>query len=131
MAFATADDYEARYGTAADPDRLEVLLDDAAAFLELELKRRGKQVDPDDELQANALVRISCRLAHDLMDANTQLSGVSQARATVGPFSNSWSFVNPTGAYKLLKSERLSLGIGGGSVGSVAPRVVSGDDREP
>lgn len=123
MAFATTDDYEARYGAVSDTARLDILLDDAGAFLESELARYGKAVDESDELQAAALLRISCRLVHDMVDAATDMGGVSQSSITTGPFSGSWTFANPTGAFKLLKSERGTLGLGGVRVGSVEPKV--------
>ena len=122
-AFASVADYTARYGAPSDPDRCRVLLDDAGAFLEGELLRSGIEVDEDDELQGSNLKRISCRLVHDMAGSADVLGGGSQSSVTVGPFSNSWSFYNPTGAFKLLPSERKSLGIGGMRVGSVEPKV--------
>lgn len=122
-AFAEVSDYESRYGTASDPTRIGVLLDDAGAYLESEIVRSGKSVDEGDELQAAALVRISCRLVHDMVGASQVMGGVSQSSVTVGPFSNSWSFANPTGAFKMLPSERKTLGIGGMRAGSVEPRI--------
>ena len=122
-AFATAEDYEARYGTVPEAARVAVLLEDAGVFLESELARSGKRVDGGDALQAAALKRISCRLAHDMLSASSDMSGVSQESMTAGPFSNSWTFVNPTGAFKLLPSERRTLGVGGVRAGSVAPLV--------
>ena len=102
---------------------MRVLLEDAGDFLESELVRSHIEIDEDDELQASALKRISCRLAHDMAGAGEVMGGVSQSSVTVGPFSNSWSFANPTGAPKLLPSERKTLGIGGSRAGSVEPRV--------
>ena len=125
-AFASVADYTARYGAPSDPDRCRVLLDDAGAFLEGELLRSGIAVDEDDELQESNLKRISCRLVSSMLDTADGMSGVSQSSMTAGPFTNSWTFSNPTGAFKLLQSERRSLGVGGVRAGSVAP-LVHGD----
>ena len=125
-AFASVADYTARYGAPSDPDRCRVLLDDAGAFLEGELLRSGIEVDEDDELQESNLKRISCRLVSSMLDTADGMSGVSQSSMTAGPFTNSWTFSNPTGAFKLLQSERRSLGVGGVRAGSVAP-LVHGD----
>ena len=125
-AFASVADYTARYGAPSDPDRCRVLLDDAGAFLEGELLRSGIEVDEDEELQESNLKRISCRLVSSMLDTADGMSGVSQSSMTAGPFTNSWTFSNPTGAFKLLQSERRSLGVGGVRAGSVAP-LVHGD----
>lgn len=126
-AFASVEDYEARYGTVSDAERVSVLLGDAGDYIEYELARKGKSVDKENELQASALVRISCRLVHDMVGTGEVMPGVSQTSMTAGPFSGSWSFANPSGAFMLLRSERKTLGISGGRVGSVEPRVVTDD----
>lgn len=122
-AFASLDDYTAWYKYPSDPERVETVLSGAGDFLESELLRCGRQVDDDDELQHSALVRISCRLAHDMCESPTDMAGVSQSSMTAGPFTGSWTFSNPTGAFQLLRSERKTLGIGGLRAGSVAPLV--------
>lgn len=122
-AFATVEDYVERYPGTVDIDRVETLLKDAGSFLESELRRSGKEVDDSDESQRNALVRISCRLVNSMMDVSDGMSGVSQSSMTAGPFSNSWTFANPTGAFKLLQSERKTLGVGGVRAGSVEPLI--------
>lgn len=127
-AFATLDDYEARYGTAPDAARAKVMLQDASEFLASELARCGKSADASDELQVSALRRICCRLANGALDVPGDVAGVNQTSFTAGPFNQSFTFANPTGAFKLLQSERRTLGIGTVRAGSVAPKVWGADD---
>ena len=120
-AFADLEYYEERYGAASDPSRVETLLGDAAGFLALELRRSRREIDPEDELQQDALKRISCRIVHDQVSADEDLAGVSSAMETVGPYTWQRSFTQSYGKPFLYADEKRQLGIGGIMCGSVAP----------
>ena len=119
--FATLEDYEARWDAPPDTERVEVLLSDASAYLARLLQRKGVSVDPDDELQAASLTRITCRLAHDSVGRD-DLPGVTQSTWSAQPYSQTLTFANPSGKFFLYRDEKAELGIAGGRVGTVPPK---------
>lgn len=121
MAYATVEDLEARYGQLSDEDTAiaAVLLEDAATFLDSLVT-----VDPEDEHQAKVLLRVSCSMVKRAMLASASNAfGVTEASATMGPFSQSMHYANPSGDFYLTSSERTQLGIGSGYIGSVPARI--------
>lgn len=117
MAFATVADLEARWRDLSDAEeaRASVLLDDAAAYLQSLV-----EVDPDDEVQAANLKMVSCNMVKRAMSsAASDAFGVTNATATMGPFSQQVAYANPSGDMYVSKSERAILGIGTATIGSI------------
>ena len=123
-AFATVDDYQARYGEVDDAKRLALLLDDATAFIS---SQSGFARDPDDSTQAANLVRVACAVVHRSLSAG-DLAGIqSYSEGAVG-YTASVTPYNPSGDFYLTKAERRSLGISGGRVGVTDPYGCGGAD---
>ena len=117
MAFATVADLEARWRDLSDAEeaRASVLLDDAAAYLQALV-----EVDPDNEVQAANLKMVSCNMVKRAMSsAASDAFGVTNATATMGPFSQQVAYANPSGDMYVSKSERAILGIGTATIGSI------------
>ena len=117
--FATAEDYEARYGDVEDEKRLEALLADASLFL---ASQRGLVIDPDDGTQAALLTAVTCAMAHRSMMAGSY-AGLSSVSQGAGGYTASVSVYNPSGDFYLTKGEKQALGISGARIGSVAPAI--------
>lgn len=116
MAYATVGDLEARWRKLSESERTRAgtLLDDAAAILDAELARCG--ADPAD-LEA-ALRYVSCQMVRRTMAAGGAgpmgagaPGDVSQWSRTSGPFSESFSFANPSGDMYLTSADRRLLGV--------------------
>lgn len=117
MAFATVADLEARWRDLSDAEEAQasVLLDDAAAYLQALV-----EVDPDDEVQAANLKMVSCNMVKRAMSSSaSDAFGVTNATATMGPFSQQVAYANPSGDMYVSKSERVILGIGTATIGSI------------
>lgn len=117
MAYATVADLEARWRDLSDAEEAQasVLLDDAAAYLQALV-----EVDPDDEVQAANLKMVSCNMVKRAMSSSaSDAFGVTNATATMGPFSQQVAYANPSGDMYVSKSERALLGIGTATIGSI------------
>ena len=117
MAFATVADLEARWRDLSDAEEAQasVLLDDAAAYLQALV-----EVDPDNEVQAANLKMVSCNMVKRAMSSSaSDAFGVTNATATMGPFSQKVAYANPSGDMYVSKSERAILGIGTATIGSI------------
>lgn len=117
MAFATVADLEARWRDLSDAEEAQasVLLDDAAAYLQALV-----EVDPDNEVQAANLKMVSCNMVKRAMSSSaSDAFGVTNATATMGPFSQQVAYANPSGDMYVSKSERAILGIGTATIGSI------------
>ena len=124
MAFASAQDYELRYGEVEDEDRLLALLDDASAFL---CAQSGFKLKPDDEVQRANLVRITCAVVRRSLSAGAW-AGLANVSQGAGGYSASATVYNPGGDFYLTKAERRALGISGGRVGVTDPYGEVGRD---
>ena len=118
MAFATVDDLAARMGrelTETEEAQASVLLDDAAAMLMALVS-----IDPDNEVQAANLKRVSCAMVQRAMMVGSGGGyGVTEATATMGPFTQRVNYANPSGDLYVTKAERASLGIGIATIGAI------------
>lgn len=94
------------------------MLGDAASILDSLV-----DVDSDDESQAELLKVVSCNMVIRAMSAAADTFGVSQTSMTAGPYTQSWSYSNPSGDMYLTKMERNMLGISSGYIGSIQPRI--------
>ena len=125
MAYATLDDLQARYGEVAYEltGRAEALLEDAATLLNARVL-----VDISDQQQRERLRLVSCAMVNRaLQAAASDVYGVSNASYTMGPFTQSATFSNPSGDLYLTKNECILLGIGGTRIGSIRPRIGGGE----
>lgn len=122
MAFATVSDLEARWGrelTQEEQAQASVLLEDASAMLQALV-----EVDADDETQAANLKMVCCNMVRRAMtSATSDAFGITNATATMGPFSQRVDYANPTGDLYVAKAERMLLGIGTATIGAIRPLV--------
>ena len=108
-AFAEVSDLEDRWRPLSPDEqaRAKVLLVDAAAMLEAEFERCGR--DPET-VSAQMKRQVSCYMVRRVMAAGTG-ADVSQLGITVGPFSQQQTFANPASAMYVSAEERRLLGI--------------------
>lgn len=120
MAYATVDDLEARFGALSEGERsiAAVLLGDAAVYLDSLVA-----VDPANGHQANALMVVSCNMVHRAMQQSVSMLGIEQATASMGPFSQTAQFSNPSGGLYVSAAEKALLGADGGYIGSIPARI--------
>lgn len=107
-AFATVAQLAARYPVKdVDRERAEQLLADASTIIRSEIPSSRLTRDKDIlEMVVCAMVQRSLAASATLGDG---LTGVSQSSQTAGPFSQSWTFTNPTGDLYLSKAEKRRL----------------------
>lgn len=120
MSYAGVSDIESRWRvlTADEQERAEALLDDASAIIDA----LASDVDAD---KAKIVV---CDMVIRAMSASAADSfGASSTSITAGPYSQSWSYANPSGDLYLTKLEKRLLGITASYIGSIQPKV-GGDD---
>lgn len=124
MAYATVQDLEARFGALTDEqqERASVLLDDAAVLID-------SAATIDTEARESAARVVSCAMVNRaLQAAESDAYGLSQATMTAGSYSQSMSFANPSGDLYFTSTEKALLGISGGYIGSIQPRIGGADD---
>jgi len=124
MAYATIEDLESRYGELSSgmADRAQALLDDAATILDALIV-----VDISDQQMLDRLRMVSCAMVNRaLQAAESDAYGVSQASMTAGSYTQSMSFSNPSGDLYLTGTEKTMLGIGGGYIGTIRPKIGGG-----
>lgn len=121
MAYATVEDLEARYGELSSDlqEQAEVLLDDAAVLIDSQAT-----IDSEDEQQLAAAKMVSCAVVNRALQASaSDMYGVSNASYTMGPFSQSATFSNPSGDLYLTAQEKRLLGAGGTIISSMRAQV--------
>lgn len=117
--FATVEQYEARYGEAADRDLLAEVLMDVTRLMASELERSGI---PMDAGKADLRMQVCRSAAYRAMgqESSQELPiGATQYTHSAGVYSESVSIGNPYRDVYLTKSERRLLGIGRGRIGFV------------
>lgn len=120
MAYATIDDLQARWRTLteAEATRAQVLLDDAAVRID----RKGT-VDTGDTLMLEAAKIVSCEMVKRAMNAPVDQPALSQSTMSAGPYSETFSYVNPTGSLYILDKELDLLGFKKQRLGAIRPHV--------
>ena len=114
MAYATVEQYEARFGEVSNVDMLEECLDDCSAVIDAELDRRGiDHADPSDTF-ADRLMRVCRSMANRVMPSDqTDIPvGATHASFTAGPYNQQFTLATSYGTPKMLPSEMTLLGIG-------------------
>lgn len=122
-AFATAEDYTSRYGAVDDEAQLKVLLQDATAYLlALYYAEFGEEyaegAHPIFDLNAPA---VCCAMVSRTLNTPAGMEGVSNVSQSADIYSASYTFANPTGDFYLTKSDKERLGLGGMTIGTIAP----------
>ena len=120
MAYATVSDIEARWHTLTPSEsaKAATLLDDAAAILDT-----LAVFDSSDPNVAANLRIVSCNMVIRAMSSSADTFGMSQGSMTAGPYTQSWTFANPSGDMYLTKMEKRLLGVTQGYIGSIRPKV--------
>lgn len=122
-AFATVEDYTARYGGVDDTARLTAQLEDASNYiLSLYIAEYGEDYEkgahPIFDLNAAAVV---CGMVSRVLNVPADMAGVSTASQSADVYSASYTFANPTGDFYATKSDKERLGLGAMRVGSIEP----------
>lgn len=124
MAFAVVSDIEMRWRELSTDEktRASTLIEDATAMLTALVK-----VDASDQQQAQLLNTVCCNMVIRAMaQSGMDTFGVSQAAITAGPYTQSFSYSNPSGDMYLTKLEKKLLGVSVGYIGSIRP-MMAGD----
>lgn len=106
MPAVTVADLEARWHTLTDTEKTVAssLIGDAINYI--------KQICPNyDDIPTDTIKRIVCAMVKRAM-LSRDSSGISQQSETVGSFSASYTWSNPTGDLYLTRDERRQLGLG-------------------
>ena len=121
MRFAEVSDLEARWRclSASESSQAQVLLEDASAMLASMVT-----IPEHDDGYPELLKIVCCNMVQRAMSAAaTDAVGVTQQSMTAGPYTQSWSYANPTGDMYLTKVEKRLLGISNGYIGSIRPKI--------
>ena len=115
MAYATIGDIESRWRVLSTDEaaRAAALLEDAATI-----------IDAYGTPNEDAARVVSCNMVIRAMSASSlDTFGVTQSSMTAGPYTQSWTYSNPSGDMYLTKTERKMLGFAGGYIGSIEPAI--------
>lgn len=114
-AYAEVTDLVTRWRELTEDEeaRAEVLLNDAAVTI----RREGFSKENPDADTLEMLKIISCDMVKRVLLPGTGQPAATQGSVTVGPFSESFTYVNPTGEVYLTRNEKRRLGIGGARIG--------------
>lgn len=119
--FATAKDYEERYGPGGE--RVDVTLGDASgAMAAAYFSRYGEEYEkgahPVFDMNARA---VCCSIAHAALSAPDGFEGASQYSQTAGPYTASVTYANPSGSVYIGRSDLKRLGLLGCRIGAIRP----------
>ena len=115
--FATAEDYEVRYGEVEDAARVSALLQDATNVI---ASQPGFSTCGGDETWWGVLETVTCAMVHRSMMAGSY-AGLSNVSQGAGGYTASVSVYNPGGDLYLTRNEKRALGLSGGRVGQTDP----------
>lgn len=111
-AFATADDYAGRYGEPADRSRVELLLQDASAYLLSEFEAVfGEHEQGKCKAFDRAAAMACCLLVNRVLTAPAAMAGATQYSQGAGGYTASVTFGQALGEMYLGKSIRALLGL--------------------
>lgn len=126
MAFAVVSDIESRWRELSTDEeaRATTLIDDASAMLSALVV-----VDISDKRQAGLLKMVCCNMVIRAMSASEyDAFGASQMSMTAGPYSQQWTYSNPSGDMFITKMEKRLLGISTSYIGSIRPMIAGEHD---
>lgn len=118
MAYASHADIEARWRelSATEEAQADTLCDDASAIIDA--------LVTVDESKLELAKVVVCNMVIRAMSASqSDAYGLSQSSMTAGPYTQSWSYANPSGDMYLTKLDRQMLGIGQGYIGCIPVKV--------
>ena len=121
--FATITDLQSRWRALSDIEktRAETLLIDASVIIATMCAQSSITIDTTDELQSMTLEAITCEMVKRAMLSPIDQAPMSNYSQTAGSYSESGTFVNPTGDLYLTSSEKNRLGIGKQHMFSIRP----------
>lgn len=124
-AYATLEDLQSRWRplSADEQQRATTLLSDAAVKIALACKQSGVAIDVADSLQSEALKAINCEMVKRAMMSPIDMPPMSSFAQTAGSYSESQTYVNPTGDLYMTLGEKKMLGIGTQKMGSIPPLI--------
>ena len=120
--YATVNDIEVRWRTlSADVQtKAAALISDATAIID---SLAGASFECGEDWDAKAKI-VCCNMVIRAMSASTSDSfGLSQQSMTAGPYTEQWTFANPSGDMYLTRMEKRMLGITQGYIGSIRAKV--------
>ena len=122
-------DYERRYGTPADPERVEALLHDASDALLSEYEARWGEPWREGAHPAfdRNMAAVCCSMVHRVEATPAAFAGATQYSQAAGSYNASVTLANPLGDLYVGKADRRRLGLAGCRVGSLRP--MGGRDR--
>ena len=113
VAFAEVSELEQRWRTLSDAEKVTatVLLEDASEIVRAECEEVGRNAD---DLPAARTRMVVCAIVKRSMQAAAAVpvDGVTAYSNGTGPFTESFTYANPTGDLYLTKQDRRRLGIG-------------------
>ena len=109
--------------SADEQQRATTLLSDAAVKIALACKQSGVAIDAADELQSEAFKSINCEMVKRAMLSPIDMPPMSSFAQTAGSYSESQTYVNPTGDLYMTLGEKKMLGIGTQKMGSIPPLI--------
>ena len=127
-AFATVADLNARRETplsTSQKNRATSLLSDASAMLAAMLDGAGiSYSDAVDPLKTN-LVSVTCAMVQRAMKSE-DMAGITNQSQTSGPYSQSFTYANPSGNLYVTSAEKRTLGVGKSHIGFIRPSITIG-----
>lgn len=123
MAFATVQQYVARYGETSSEERLRVLLEDASTLMlsYYEPEYGTYEEGANRTFDANAEA-VCCMIVNRVLSAPAALVGASQYSQSAGGYSASVTYGSALGEMYLGKTDLKRLGLGGQTMGSMLPK---------
>lgn len=125
--YATVDGLQKRWRVLSDVERerAEVLLADASVILATMCRDAHVAIDTSEELQALTVESIVCEMVKRAMLSPVDQAPMSNFTQTAGSYSESGTYVNPTGDLYLTSTEKKRLGIGRQRLFSISPSGVA------
>ncbi len=121
---ATLEDYEARYGTPSDPERVSALLSDACDMLLTAYEGRWGAYEPGAHPAFDRGCKaVACAVMSRAVSVPDCFAGATQYSQTAGTYSGSVTFANPTADLWLGRSDLRRLGLAGTRIGSIAAAI--------
>nr|DAV56288.1 MAG TPA: hypothetical protein [Caudoviricetes sp.] len=122
-AYATVEELESRWRPLSDIEeaRAETRLADASMLISSTCKQHGVELDDKSEDGKRMLSFISCEMVKRSMMAPVDQAPMSNWSQAAGGYSESATYVNPTGDLYLTSGEKKLLGIGRQRIASLQP----------
>ena len=118
MAYASHSDIEARWRTLSTSEQAQAdtLCADASAIIDSLVTVTADKMELAKVVCCNMVIRA-------MSASQSDAYGLSQSSMTAGPYTQSWSYANPSGDMYLTKLDKQMLGITRGYIGSIRPAI--------